>query len=86
MATKSKKTETKSVIERAARRRDGRKRASKNDQLVGLLKSRSGLDIAALSSNLGWQHHSTRAALSKLRKAGYAVENALMRPVPSSSR
>jgi len=33
-----------------------------------------GRDIAALSAELGWQAHTTRAALSRLRKAGYAIE------------
>ncbi|MFT5485508.1 MAG: DNA-binding transcriptional regulator PaaX [Paracoccaceae bacterium] len=48
--------------------------ATKGDRLIRLLKSRSGHDIAALSGKLGWQHHSTRAALSRLGKAGYAIE------------
>jgi predicted ArsR family transcriptional regulator len=51
-----------------------RKRATKGDRLIQLLKARSGRDIAALSTELGWQPHSTRAALSRLRKTGYAIE------------
>jgi hypothetical protein len=39
-----------------------------------LLSARSGVDIAALSGKLDWQPHSTRAALSRLRQAGYAIE------------
>lgn len=74
MATETRKPETKSAIEGTAGRRSGRNRAGKIKQLVQLLKSRSGRDIAALSNKLGWQHHSTRAALSKLRKAGYTLE------------
>jgi predicted ArsR family transcriptional regulator len=50
------------------------KPASKGGQLIQLLKARSGRDIAALSGKLGWQPHTTRAALSRLRKAGYAIE------------
>jgi hypothetical protein len=48
--------------------------ATKTDKLVRLLKARSGQDIATLSARLGWQPHSTRAAVSRLRKAGYAIE------------
>ena len=54
--------------------RSSRSRATKGDCLVQLLKARAGKDIATLSTELGWQPHTTRAALSRLRKAGYAVE------------
>ncbi len=65
---------TKPVIKGAASGRSDRKRATKGDRLLQLLKARSGCDIATLSGKLGWQPHSTRAALSRLRKAGYAIE------------
>jgi DNA-binding transcriptional regulator PaaX len=42
--------------------------------LVRLLKAGAGREIAALSRELGWQPHTTRAALTRLRKAGYAIE------------
>ncbi len=74
MATKPNQTKTKSVIDSTAGGRFDRKRATKGDRLIQLLKARSGRDIAALSGKLGWQPHSTRAALSRLRKAGYAIE------------
>ena len=74
MATKPRKTTTKPVIKGAAGGRIDRKRATKGDRLIQLLKTRSGHDIAALSAKLGWQPHTTRAALSRLRKAGYAIE------------
>lgn len=74
MATKSKKATKISESKSTAGNGGVRKRTSKTDQLVKLLKPQSGCDIAALSSKLGWQQHSTRAALSKLRKTGYAVE------------
>ena len=48
--------------------------ATKGDRLIELLKARSGRDITALSDKLGWQPHTTRAALSRLRKTGYAIE------------
>jgi|TARA_R110002049_G_scaffold29972_1_gene101856 predicted transcriptional regulator len=48
-------------------------RATKKDQLIKLLGSKSGADIKSLSEKLGWQQHTTRAAMSGLRKAGYEV-------------
>jgi len=46
---------------------------TKKDQLIKLLGTKSGADIKSLSEKLGWQQHTTRAALSGLRKAGYEV-------------
>lgn len=74
MATKPNQTKTKSRVKGAASGRIARKRATKGDRLIQLLKARSGCDIAALSGKLGWQPHSTRAALSRLRKAGHSIE------------
>ncbi|MFK7879197.1 DUF3489 domain-containing protein [Roseobacter sp.] len=50
-----------------------KKRVTKKDQLIRLLGTKSGSDIRSLSAKLGWQQHTTRAALSGLRKAGYEV-------------
>lgn len=50
-----------------------KKRATKKDQLIRLLGTKSGCDIKSLSTKLGWQQHTTRAALSGLRKAGYDI-------------
>jgi predicted ArsR family transcriptional regulator len=47
---------------------------TKKDRLVRLLKASAGREIAALSRELGWQPHTTRAALTRLRQAGYAIE------------
>jgi hypothetical protein len=52
-----------------------KKPGTKKDQLIGLLGRKSGCDINSLSAKLGWQQHTTRAALSGLRKAGYDVTN-----------
>lgn len=46
---------------------------TKKDQLIKLLGAKSGADIKSMSEKLGWQQHTTRAALSGLRKAGYEV-------------
>ena len=49
------------------------RRPTKKDQLINLLGTKSGADIKTLSEKLGWQQHTTRAAMSGLRKAGYEV-------------
>ncbi|MEO0995176.1 MAG: DUF3489 domain-containing protein [Pseudomonadota bacterium] len=46
---------------------------TKTAQLIKLLSTKTGKDLASLSAALGWQPHSTRAALSRLRKAGYEL-------------
>ncbi|MDF0596898.1 DUF3489 domain-containing protein [Psychromarinibacter halotolerans] len=48
-------------------------RGTKKAQLIRLLKAKAGADIASISKRLGWQPHTTRAALSGLRKAGYVL-------------
>jgi predicted ArsR family transcriptional regulator len=52
-----------------------KKPGTKKEQLIRLLGTKSGCDIKSLSAKLGWQQHTTRAALSGLRKAGYEVVN-----------
>ena len=74
MANKPNPTKTKAESKGAPRARSDRKRATKGERLIQLLKAPSGRDIATLSSKLGWQPHSTRAALSRLGKAGYSIE------------
>ena len=49
-------------------------RITKKSQLIGLLSTPAGADIAALSVALGWKSHTTRAALTGLRKAGFRIE------------
>ena len=48
-------------------------RTTKKEQLIKLLGTKSGADIKTLSEKLGWQQHTTRAAMSGLRKAGYEL-------------
>ena len=50
------------------------RRTTKRDRLVRLLKAGAGREIATLSRELGWLPHTTRAALTRLRRAGYAIE------------
>jgi hypothetical protein len=49
-------------------------RPTKRNRLVRLLKASAGREIAALSRELGWQPHTTRAALTRLRQAAYTIE------------
>ena len=49
------------------------KRSTKKAQLIKLLSAKAGSDIQSLGDRLGWQLHTTRAAMSGLRKAGYEV-------------
>jgi predicted ArsR family transcriptional regulator len=55
---------------------------SKKARLIGMLRQPDGSTIAAISAALGWQAHTTRAAITGLRKAGHAVETA--KPVDGS--
>lgn len=47
---------------------------SKIDQVVGLLKRTSGATLAELIAVTGWLPHTTRAALTGLRKKGHTIE------------
>lgn len=46
---------------------------TKKARLISLLSRRTGADTASISKKFGWQSHTTRAALSRLRKAGYQI-------------
>ena len=48
-------------------------RITKKAQLTKLLGTKAGADIATLSDKLGWQPHTTRAAMSGLRKDGFTI-------------
>ena len=60
---------TKATVTKMPRRPD-----TKKARLIARLESRLGVDIATLSTELDWQPHSTRAALTGLRKDGYTIE------------
>ena len=49
---------------------------SKKRQLIGMLGRVGGATIAEISAALGWQPHTTRAAITGLRKSGHVVETA----------
>ncbi len=50
-----------------------RQRMTKKVKLISFLSKDRGTDIGSLSKRLGWLPHTTRAALSKLRKSGYVI-------------
>lgn len=52
------------------------KTASKKAQLIGMLHQPAGYTIVEISAALGWQAHTTRAAITGLRKAGHVVKTA----------
>ncbi|WP_375550757.1 DUF3489 domain-containing protein [Rhodophyticola porphyridii] len=58
---------------RGANRAPTSRRTSKKDQLIRMLSAKAGAEIGAVSKKLGWQTHTTRAALSGLRKAGFEL-------------
>ena len=48
-------------------------KVTKKSRLIEILRNAEGSYIASLSAALGWQSHTTRAALSGLRKAGFRI-------------
>ena len=50
-------------------------RLTKKAQLIRMLSAKSGADAAAVSRKLGWQAHTTRAAITGLRKSGFQISS-----------
>ncbi len=75
-ARSNRKTPTKPTTTAEKSRASARtmKPPTKRARLIGMLKAGGGADVATLSDALGWQQHSTRAALTGLRKAGFTIE------------
>jgi len=74
--TKRTKTASQSEKGKNATQSSGKKggpRGTKKEQLVRMLSAKSGADIPTISQKMGWQPHTTRAALSGLRKAGHEL-------------
>ena len=57
---------------------------TKRDQLIKMLNAKNGAGADVISRKLGWQPHTTRAAISGLRKAGFEVQSE--KPSPSKPR
>jgi hypothetical protein len=51
------------------------KPTSKRDQLAALLVSDQGATIAQMQELTGWLPHTVRAALTGLKKLGYAIDS-----------
>ena len=49
------------------------KHKTKKEELIQMLTRKAGADVAMISDKLGWQTHTTRAALTGLRKTGFEV-------------
>lgn len=47
---------------------------TKQSKLVSMLSRKSGVTIAKASEALEWQRHTTRSALTGLRKRGYQIK------------
>lgn len=74
--------------QRVVRNRVKPREDSKQGQLIELLSHNVGMDISGIAATLGWQAHTVRAALTRLRQKGYRIERtpALKSRYPSSYR
>ena len=61
--------------EKATTKAAARPQTTKREQLMALLQCNSGASLDEMVAVLGWLPHTTRAALSGLRKAGMTVES-----------
>ena len=66
-------SETKSAAARTPKQIAAPAKATKKAKLIALLSRKSGADVPSLSATLGWLPHTTRAALTGLRKSGYEI-------------
>ena len=77
MAKKPATTSDTNVVTSATTETDAPARTeSKKDRLISMLRRDGGTTIAEISASLGWQPHTTRAAITGLRKQGHEVETA----------
>ena len=58
----------------ATRRRSAPRSGSKLAEVISLLGRKKGAGIEELTAVTGWLPHTTRAALTGLRKRGFAIE------------
>lgn len=50
------------------------KKTTKTDSVVALLKRKQGATLEDLTEATGWLPHTTRAAMTGLRKKGHTIE------------
>ena len=73
MNRKSQPTKTSANVTDAPPDSGARRSPTKSQQLLAMLKTPDGVSIEELSNSFGWLQHTTRAALTGLRKKGHAV-------------
>ena len=59
---------------KAANAKAVKARPARQEQLAKLLSHKNGATIAQMQKTFGWKPHTSRAAISTLRKAGFPVE------------
>lgn len=64
---------SKSATARASKQVSTTTKVTKKARLIALLSQKGGADVPSLSNTLGWLPHTTRAALTGLRKSGYEI-------------
>ncbi len=50
------------------------KSRTKKAQLIQMLSRKAGADVVSIGDKFGWLPHTTRAALTGLRKSGYKLD------------
>ena len=63
-----------SVTESESLKQSVQAKPNRQVQLCKLLRRKSGATIEQLEKAFGWQAHTARAAISRLRKSGMSVE------------
>jgi len=57
------------------RKRATKEPKTKRDQLITMLNAKNGAGADAICRKLGWLPHTTRAAISGLRNAGFDIQS-----------
>ncbi len=70
---KSQSAKTSANVTDAPADSGARRAPTKTDQLLAMLQTPDGVSIEELSDRFGWMQHTTRAALTGVRKKGHAV-------------
>ncbi len=73
MSTKTKSTNDAGLTSEPEASSVAARPAKKSDRLLALLQRPEGASVEDLSNELGWLQHTTRAALTGLRKKGHEV-------------
>ena len=47
---------------------------TRTDDLIALLRCKSGVTITELAAAMTWKPHTTRAVLTRLRQAGWSID------------